>query len=172
MEINRETLKKTETWMVLAPVILLLLGLLVMYNTYKVRISTEAKVRSAKKVVENAKELLTLSKQARLNLSGSAAKEQFETVESMNKCAEVARIPEGKINRLTGEKGKTLSDGREVFRERYELNGVRMEQIGSFIDYAETNFESLRCVDIAITPSANKTAKDSWNTTLQFEHVK
>ncbi len=172
MEINRESLKKTETWMVLAPALLLLLGVVVMFNMHSARAMAETKVKTAKKVVTNANEIIKISQEARLSLSGSAGKEQFETVESMKKCAEIARIPENSIPRISGDKGKLLRDGREILRERVELNNVRMEQIGMFIDYAETNYESLRCNNIAITPSANKSNKDRWNTTLQFEHIK
>ena len=172
MEFTREDLKKVETWIILVPAILLFAGLITMYSCHQAKTRAIAKVNTAEKVVKSIKELQELSQGAKIDLSKGSTKKEFETVNSMIECAKAAKIPALKIKRISGDKPKKLKDGKMEFRESFELNDVRMQQIGLFIDFAERNFESLICTNIAITPSANKSEKDQWNTTVQFEHIK
>ncbi len=172
MDINRDDLKKPEFWAIVSPAALLLIGLIVMFNMHSVRADSESKLRTAKKVVTNAKELLQITKKSGFDLMTESNLEDFETLTSMMKCATAAKIPDGNIQHIAGEKPKKQRDGKMLYRERFELHNVRMEQIGLFVDYAENNYNSLSCNSISITPFSNKSNKDRWNTTVQFEHVK
>ncbi len=172
MNFTKEDLKKPESWIIIAPVIFLILGLVSTFSLGSAKKQAQSKVTSAKNVVKDGTEILQYTTKFGISLFDEDDKEDFDTITSMIKCAQAARIPKDNIQHIAGEKPKLLRDGKMSYRERFELHNVRIEQIGIFIDFAEKNFNSLVCSNLAITPSANRTSKDRWNTTLEFEHTK
>ena len=172
MDITREDLKKTESWAVLIPAILLIIALFFWLGMSNAEHEAQKEIRKAKRAVDAASEIIELKRNSNIDLSDGADKREFETVSSFIECARNAGIPTSSMKKLSGEQPKTLKGGRKEYQEVIEVTNVRMEQLGKFIDYGETNFKSLDCTDITITPSPNKNSVDRWNATVHFKHIK
>ena len=172
MEITSEDLKKPQSWAIITPVILLLVALFFWYGMSKAENAANRELILAKRAVTAANEIIEIKRTSNIDLTGGLGKREFETVSSFIECAKAAGIPPVSMKKLSGEQPKTLRDGRKEYQEGIDLSNIRIEQLGKFIDFAESNFISLNCTDITITPSPNKSSEDRWNATAQFKHIK
>ena len=172
MDITKEDFKKPQTWAFLIPAILLVAALFCWLSMNSAASAANKEIKNAIIATEAANGIIEIKRKSNIDLSDGAGKREFETVSSFIECAEASGITASSMKKLSGEQPKTLRGGQKEYREVIEITNIRIEQLGKFIDFAETNFESLDCTDISISPSANKSSKDRWNAVVQFRHIK
>ncbi len=172
MEINSETFRKSETWAILTPIILLLIAVTMTMGMVDAQKQSVNNIRRAEGIVKDAAEIIKLRQQAAAQGLAEQKVRPFDTVNSALEAATAAGISDTKIYRGSSPTAKRLKDGSLQYRETYKINHVMMYQIASFIDYAERNYESLRCTDVSIVPSPDLKSKDSWDANINFLYIK
>ncbi len=172
MDITKDDFKKPETWAILTPALLLIVAMFFWFSMNKAANAAEKEIKNAARATEAANGIIDIKRKSNIDLDGNAGKREFETVSSFIECAQAAGIASSNMKKLSGEQPKTLRNGQKEYREVIEISNIRIEQLGKFIDFAESNFLSLDCTDISISPSANKSSKDRWSAVVQFKHIK
>lgn len=165
---DKQNLKNPFLWIVAGSV---LLGIWTLFSTASMldqRQKAQKRGKTCREVLAQAEEI-----RQHLRRTGNAAAGDLRTFlgeASARECARAASIPV-KTRLQRGESvQKILRSGECQYTETYNLHAVRLVQVALFIDYAETNFTSVDCVYIQLTP-ASATAKDSWDVTVRLRYI-
>ena len=165
---DKQNLKNPCVWVIAVAV---LLGIWTLYSTAAMlgqRKIADKRWKTSREVLKQAEEIRL--HQHRTGNAGAGDLRTFQGEASARECAGNASIPV-KTRLQRGESvQKTLNSGERQYTETYKLHAVRLVQVALFIDYAETNFTSVDCVHIQLTP-ASVTAQDSWDVTISLRYI-
>jgi hypothetical protein len=172
MDVDKSLLKNPKLWAVVIPVILGIWALSSTVRMVGAYHDASEQQQDTDEAMSNARRIATIVKRlGRQELSGDAMFRDFDRVTSARQCARAALIPENKLQRIESRDAKTLKDGSLLFKEDYQLNGVKLLQIATFIDYAERNYTSLNCTQTTLYPSRSK-SKNSWDARVSFQYLR
>jgi len=165
---DKENLKNPFVW---AITIIVLLGVWTLYSTAMLmgqRTKSQKRWKTCREVMQQADEIRQHKRRA-----GSDATDVVQTFQgesSARECAQAAEIPVTTRLQQGESIQKRLKTGEYQYTETYKLHAVRLLQIAQFLDYAETNFASVDCVLVDLTP-ASATTVNSWDVTIRLRYV-
>ncbi len=165
---DKQNLKNPYVWMI---GVAILLGIWTLYSTAALldqRQKADKREKTCREVLKQAEEIQRYQRQAGNAVAGDLRTFQGEA--SARECAHAASIPVTTRLQRGESVQKILKSGERQYTETYKLHAVRLVQIALFIDYAETNFTSLECVHIQLTPSS-VTAQNSWDVTITLRYI-
>jgi len=162
---NREIFRKAELWAVVIPIVCVLWAFGAMVGVF----DSSAKATETQNKVENAERYSRLIMRTRRGGSFGSEGMEFGGISSVRECARYASIQENRIAQGGRSKGKPQKGGL-LINETYSLEGIHLEQIAKFIDYAEMNYASLNCVKLTMNHDLGK-GLDRWNTTVTLRYL-
>lgn len=171
IEFNQETVKKPLFWAIIVPFLLLVVTIVLAARTADAKKSAQIKLNQAKNIEKTAKTIENFRRQASLSSSPQILSlPYFNSITSARECAVQAEISLSNINRLSVGTPKKQQDGSFLYRETYNIKNVKLLDIAEFIDYAERNYESVRCSQVTINHSRNK-GKDTWDANIDLQYL-
>ncbi|MHA1565361.1 MAG: hypothetical protein ACTSX7_08630 [Alphaproteobacteria bacterium] len=170
MNMDRESIRKPQTWAVLVPVILSIWVLASLIAMNRAQAACKEQERETNTAQGYARDILAMMAEiGEDNLPGARSGE-FDPIASVRACAEAAFIRESKLSKGESFKPKEQADGNLLIRESYRINGIRLLQIARFIDHAEGDYSSVTCTQLNLTHARSK-QKDAWDATLDIQYV-
>jgi len=165
---DKQNLKNPYVWLI---AVAILLGIWTLYSAAAMldqRQKADKRGKTCREVLKQAEEIQRYQHRAGNAVAGDLRSFQGEA--SARECAHAASIPVTTRLQRGESVQKILKSGERRYTETYKLHAVRIVQVALFIDYAETNFTSVDCVHIQLTP-ASVTAKDSWDVTISLRYI-
>ncbi len=161
---NKENLKNPKLWSIVVPILLFFYAVSSTSAMFRERGLANNRIGSYSKVMKQAS-LIKSMREKKGDASGEYGSMYFDGVDSANRCAQIALVLPGQFRRGEFSKPTEQKDGTIEHRETYNLNGVKLLQVAQFIDYAERNFDGVRCTVLSVSHSQGK-SKDNWDATL------
>jgi hypothetical protein len=165
---DKENLKNPFVWIV---TVIVLLGVWTLYSTASMmgqRTKSQKRWKTCREVLRQVDEIRLHQRRAGTDVTDVVRTFQGES--SARECAEAAEIPVTTRLQQGESVQKKLKTGEYQYTETYKLHAVRLLQIAQFLDHAETNFASVDCVLVDLTP-ASATAVNSWDVTIRLRYT-
>ena len=165
---DKQNLKNPFVWLL---TVIVLLGIWTLYSTASMvsqRQKSQKRWKICQEVLDQADEIRL--HQRRTGKDTTDIVRIFQGESSARECAEAAEIPVTTRLQQGESVQKKLKTGEYQYTETYRLHAVRLLQIAQFLDHAETNFASVDCVLVDLTP-ASATAVNSWDVTIRLRYV-
>ena len=161
--------KKLNTWAIIVPALFGLWAVSASWSMWSSRNLADRQTRNVEQVMENARMILLMEKQAGARLADRTILEPFQGLASARQCARAASISESRLSqgKTTGRPASSR-DGTVVRIQTYNIEGVRLLQIAQFVDFAERNFAETKCSDLAIERAPGKT-RDNWKVNVALQ---
>lgn len=167
---DRDLLRRPETWAIAVPLLCLVLALHGVWTLGKVKGRAERQAQAARDAVKDATRIERFLQQAGGAAAPGMTRPTFNDITSARQCAAEALIGESRLSRGESAKPQAQRDGTVLRRETYRLDGVSLEQVSRFIDCAELNYDTLNCTQAALTRERGK-GFDRWNVTVTLQYL-
>lgn len=165
---DKQNLKNPYVWVIAAAVILATWTLYSTATMLDQKKKAEKRETVCQEVLERAEDIhLYQQKTGKANADDLRT---FQGEASARECAAAAAIPVATRLERGTSKQNILKSGEWQYTDTYNLRAVRFIQIALFIDYAETNFTSIKCTNIELAPTGIN-AKDSWDVSVTLRYI-
>ncbi|MBN2210328.1 MAG: hypothetical protein JW709_02925 [Sedimentisphaerales bacterium] len=119
--------------------------------------------------VEHTSKLLLSARQEGMGGRNGTVKTVFTPVTSALESARKAGIPEARVSRGESSLSSQSKDGKTQNRENYNLAGVRLMQLVTFIDHIENDYADVNCTQINLTPIPG--GLDNWDVSIELRYL-
>ena len=165
---NWDVIKTPRFWALVLPPILALWAGSSLFKMFDARKDMQRTADYQVNAERDAKLILSARQDGVGGVNG-AVKTTFTPVTSALECARKAGIPENRLSRGESSQPSQQKEGVFLNRENYNLTGVRMMQLVSFVDHMENDYADVNCTVINLTPIRTG-GRDNWDVSIELRY--
>ncbi len=163
---NWDIVRTPRFWAVVLPPLLALWAGISLFKMFDARQEMQRTANYRAEVQRNAALILS----ARDSGKGGGIKAAFVPVTSPLESARKAGIQETRLSRGESSLSSQAKSGAAQNRENYNLTGVRLMQLATFIDHLENDYADVNCTQINLTPIRTG-GKDNWDVSIELRYT-
>lgn len=171
MTLDKDLFRQPRFWQIAVPALLFLYAAGATFDMFAQKKNAQEQKSITENAYQHAREIKGILDKVGSQSTVTSETRAFDGVASARKCAQVADIPEVRLSRGESSSPKKDKDGTVKIMESFKLRGVKLIQIARFVDFAEKNYDTLKCTQITITNSRNP-KKDHWDADINMQYTK